>query len=91
VLVLNDPPARLRHDFRLNANHLLVPVLTMFASHGTQALRLVAAGGLIFAYSCMHEVVQLKSRELLMKFGERVLEVARPREPRGPPGLRFGY
>ena len=33
-------------------------MLTMFASHGTQALRLAAAGGLIYAYITMHEVVR---------------------------------
>ena len=48
---------------------------TMFASHGTQALRLVAAGGLIYAYINMHQAVRLWSRDALMKFGERVLEV----------------
>ena len=47
----------------------------MFASHGTQALRLVAVGGLIYAYINMHQAVRLWSRDALMKFGERVLEV----------------
>lgn len=69
------PVRKLRHDFRMNAEHLLIPVLSLFASHGTQALRLVAAGGLTYAYVNMHEAVRLWSRDILMKFGERVLEV----------------
>lgn len=69
---------KLRHDFRFNAEHLLFPMATMFASHGPQALRLVAAGGLIYAYVTMHEAVRLWSRDLLMRFGERVLEVQPP-------------
>lgn len=32
-------------------------------------------GGLIYAYVNMHEAVRLWSRDVLMKFGERVLEV----------------
>jgi len=31
--------SKLRHDFRFNAEHLLVPVMTMFASHGTEVHR----------------------------------------------------
>lgn len=35
----------------------------------------LATGGLIYAYVNMHEAVRLWSRDVLMKFGERVLEV----------------
>lgn len=35
----------------------------------------LAAGGLMYTFVNMHEAVRLRSRDALMRFGERVLEV----------------
>jgi len=55
---------------------LVAPSLAyIFFTYGTQGLRLPIFAGSLYAYLKLHDVAKMKSRKLLMKIGERVLEV----------------
>lgn len=47
----------------------------VFFAHGSRGLRLVLFAGSLYAYARLHDRARLKCRELLMRIGQRVLEV----------------
>lgn len=52
------------------------PSLAMiFFAHGSKGVRLPLFAGSLYAYHRLHDAARLKSRELLMRIGQRVLEV----------------
>jgi len=69
---------RLRGNFRFNFEHLLLPLAMMVSSHGARTARLIVPLGVMGGYYEVYRAVRVWSKELLTRFGERVLEV-RPR------------
>jgi hypothetical protein len=69
---------RLRGNFRFNLEHLLLPIAMMVSSHGARTARLIVPLGVVYGYYRVYGAVRVWSKELLTRFGERVLEV-RPR------------
>ena len=69
---------RLRGNFRFNFEHLLLPLAMMVSSHGARTARLIVPLGVVGGYYEVYRAVRVWSKELLTRFGERVLEV-RPR------------
>ena len=69
---------RLRGNFRFNLEHLLLPLAMMVSNHGARTARLIVPLGVVGGYYEVYRAVRVWSKELLTRFGERVLEV-RPR------------
>jgi hypothetical protein len=69
---------RLRRNFRRELERLAFPLVATFASHGSPVLRVVAIAGLLYVYYITHEIVRLRARTVLTKYGESISDV-RPR------------
>ena len=66
---------KVRRDGRQMFEYVVPSLAYLFLSHGTKGLRLPLFAGCLYAYLKLHDFAKKKSRELLMKIGERVLEV----------------
>ena len=66
---------KVRRDGRQMFEYVVPSLAYIFFSHGSKGLRLPLFAGSLYAYLKLHDFAKRKSRELLMKIGERVLEV----------------
>lgn len=63
---------------RRMAEYIGPSLALIFFAHGSKGMRLPLFAGSLYAYHHLHDVARLKSRELLMRIGQRVLEVQAP-------------
>jgi hypothetical protein len=77
-----------REDARWFTSHVLPSIGMAFASSGTPVLRAFCAGGVFFGGRQLAGTLRTAAKELLTRFGERVLEVPESDAPAEPAAAR---